>query len=233
VKGCKLVVSANSEGVDLNELITTIQKASTEIDWPHGYHMEVGGQFESQMKSSQQMIWLSLLSVVLIFIVLFFHFNSSVLTAQIMLNIPLALIGSVAAIYLTDRSFSIASLIAFVTLCGIASRNGIMMISHYLHLIQEEGETFGREMIVRGTIERLVPVLMTALTAILALTPLLFAKGEPGKEILHPVAVVIVGGLLTSTLLDLLVTPAVFYLFGKNAVEKTIQKFNRNKTEEF
>lgn len=229
----RLVVSANSEGVDLKELISTIQKASKEIDWPTGYHMEVGGQFESQMKSSQQMIWLSLLSIILIFMVLFFHFNSSVLTVQIMLNIPLALIGSVAAIYLTDRSFSIASLIAFVTLCGIASRNGIMMISHYLHLIQEEGESFSKEMIIRGTIERLVPVLMTALTAILALTPLLFAKGEPGKEILHPVAVVIVGGLLTSTLLDLLVTPAVFYLFGRKAVEKTIQKFNRYKTEEF
>jgi Cu(I)/Ag(I) efflux system membrane protein CusA/SilA len=228
----RLVVSANSEGVDLNELITTIQKASKEIEWPAGYHMEVGGQFESQVESSKQMIWLGVISVLVVFLILFFHFNSAVLTMQIMLNIPLALIGSVAAIYLTDKSFSIASLIAFVTLCGIASRNGIMMISHYLHLIQEEGEKFGRAMIIRGTIERLVPVLMTALTAILALTPLLFAKGEPGKEILHPVAVVIVGGLITSTLLDLLVTPAVFYLFGEKASQKTISKFERNKTEE-
>ena len=229
----RLVVSANSEGVDLNELIHTIQKASQEIQWPEGYHMEVGGQFESQMKSSRQMIWLGLIAVVLIFMVLFFHFNSAIISAQIMLNIPLALIGSVAAIYLTDRSFSIASLIAFVTLCGIASRNGIMMISHYLHLMTDEGEKFGREMIIRGTLERLVPVLMTALTAILALTPLLFAKGEPGKEILHPVAVVIVGGLLTSTLLDLLVTPAAFWLFGEKASLKTIQKIEQNKTEDF
>ena len=229
----RLVVSANSENVDLNELIGTIQRASKEIEWPHGYHMEVGGQFESQMKSSRQMILLGIVSVVLIFLVLYFHFNSAVLSAQIMLNIPLALIGSVAAIYLTDKSFSIASLIAFVTLCGIASRNGIMMISHYLHLMQEEGEKFGKEMIIRGTLERLVPVLMTALTAILALTPLLFAKGEPGKEILHPVAVVIVGGLLTSTLLDLLVTPAAFWLYGKKSSEKTLEKFERNKTEEF
>lgn len=228
----RLVVSANSEGVDLNELITTIQKASKEMEWPAGYHMEVGGQFESQIESSKQMIWLGVISILVVFLILYFHFNSSVLTLQIMLNIPLALIGSVAAIYITDKSFSIASLIAFVTLCGIASRNGIMMISHYLHLIQEEGEKFGRAMIIRGTIERLVPVLMTALTAILALTPLLFAKGEPGKEILHPVAVVIVGGLITSTLLDLLVTPAVFYLFGEKASQKTISKFERNKTEE-
>lgn len=228
----RLVVSANSEGVDLNELVRAIQRASTQLDWPEGYHMEVGGQFESQMRSSQQMIWLGLASFLLVFLILYLHFNSAVLSVQIMLNIPLALIGSVAAIYLTERSFSIASLIAFVTLCGIASRNGIMMISHYLHLMTEEGEEFGKGMIIRGTIERLVPVLMTALTAILALTPLLFAKGEPGKEILHPVAVVIVGGLLTSTLLDLLVTPAAFYLFGKKASLKAIDKYQRSKSGE-
>lgn len=228
----RLVVSANSAGGDLSELVSRIQKITKEIDWPEGYHMEVGGQFESQMKSSQQMIWLGLISLTLIFLILYFHFNSAILSAQIMLNIPLALIGSVAAIYMTERSFSIASLIAFVTLCGIASRNGIMMISHYLHLMTEEGEKFGKEMIIRGTLERLVPVLMTALTAILALTPLLFAKGQPGKEILHPVAVVIVGGLLTSTLLDLLVTPAVFYLFGEKASSRVIEKQQRLKTEE-
>lgn len=229
----RLVVSANSEGVDLNILVDAIKNASDDIDWPEGYHLEIGGQFESQMKSSAKMKWLGLISLIVIFLVLFFHFNSAVLSLQIMLNIPLALIGSVAAIYLTERSFSIASLIAFVTLCGIASRNGIMMISHYLHLMTDEKEKFGKEMIIRGTLERLVPVLMTALTAILALTPLLFAKGQPGKEILHPVAVVIVGGLLTSTLLDLLVTPAVFYLYGEKASKKAIEKYERLKTEEF
>lgn len=229
----RLVVSANSEGVDLNVLVASIQKSIKEIEWPEGYHMEVGGQFESQIKSSQKMIWLGLISLLLIFLVLYFHFNSSLLSLQIMLNIPLALIGSVAAVYLTEKSFSLASLIAFVTLCGIASRNGILMISHYLYLMTDEGEKFGKEMIIRGTLERLVPVLMTALTAILALTPLLFAKGQPGKEILHPVAVVIVGGLVTSTLLDLLVTPAVFYLFGDKASQKTIQKHKQQLTEEF
>lgn len=229
----RLIVSANSDGVDINELVKVIRKASEEMNWPEGYHLEIGGQFEGQLRSSQQMLWLGLLSFVLVFMVLFFHFNSSVLSLQVMLNIPLALIGSVAAIYLTERAFSLASLIAFVTLCGIASRNGIMMISHYLHLMTEEKESFSKKMIVRGTLERLVPVLMTALTAVLALTPLLFAKGEPGKEILHPVAVVIVGGLLTSTLLDLIVTPAAFWLFGENAARKAIDKHNRLKTEEF
>lgn len=229
----RLVVSANSEGIDLNVLVKSIQKASKEIEWTKGYHMEVGGQFQGQIDSSQKMIWLGLISLLLIFLVLYFHFDSSVLSLQIMLNIPLALIGSVAAIYLTDRTFSLASMIAFVTLCGIASRNGIMMISHYLHLMTEENETFGIPMIIRGTLERLVPVLMTALTAILALTPLLFAKGQPGKEILHPVAVVIVGGLLTSTLLDLLVTPAAFWLFGENASKKAINKYLRLKNQEF
>lgn len=229
----RLVVSANSQGADLNVLVNAIQNSVKEIEWPEGYHMEVGGQFESQIKSSQKMIWLGLISLLLIFLVLYFHFNSSVISLQIMLNIPLALIGSVAAVYLSERSFSLASLIAFVTLCGIASRNGILMISHYLHLMTEEGEKFGKEMIIRGTLERLVPVLMTALTAILALTPLLFAKGQPGKEILHPVAVVIVGGLITSTLLDLLVTPAVFYLFGNKASQKTMNKQQQLLNEEF
>jgi Cu/Ag efflux pump CusA len=229
----RLVVSANSEGVDLGELVSAIQLASEEIEWPEGYHLEVGGQFESQEKSARQMIWLGLLSILLIFLLLFFHFNSAMLSFQIMLNIPLALIGSVAAIFFTQGSFSIASLIAFVTLCGIASRNGIMMISHYIHLLSEEGESFSKEMVIRGTLERLVPVLMTALTAVLALFPLLLAKGEPGKEILHPVAIVIVGGLLTSTLLDLFVTPTVFYIWGERAAQKTIEKINRLKKGDF
>jgi len=150
-----------------------------------------------------------------------------------MLNVPLALIGSIMAIFLTEKSFSLASLIAFVTLCGIASRNGIMMISHYLHLMTEEGETFNSKMIIKGTLDRLVPVLMTALTSILALLPLLFAKGEPGKEILHPVAIVIVGGLVTSTLLDLLVTPAIFSLYGEKASRRAIEKYTRLQMEEF
>lgn len=224
----RLYVSANGDGVDLGKLVAEIQKRLEKIPLSEGYHIELAGQFESQQRSSKKMVWLGLIALLGIFLVLYFHFNSSLLSAQIMLNIPLALIGSIAAIWITDRSFSLASLIAFVTLCGIASRNGIMMVSHYLHLMEHEGEKFGRSMVIRGTLERLVPVLMTALTAILALMPLLFASGEPGKEILHPVAVVITGGLLTSTLLDLFVTPAVFLAYGEKAALNYLKKKNQS-----
>ncbi len=157
------------------------------------------------------------------FVVLQAHFRSAMFAAQIMLNIPLAFIGAVAGVLLMGGVFSIATLIGFVTLTGIAARNGIMMISHYLHLMEFEGEQFGAPMIIRGTQERLVPVLMTALTAGLALVPLVLGAGQPGREILHPVAVVIFSGLFSSTLLDLIVTPLVFAKFGRRSAEKYLR----------
>jgi CzcA family heavy metal efflux pump len=220
----RIVVSANVSGRDLDSVVAKVQqKVSTEVQMPTGYYINYGGQFESQKAASRLILLLGLLSVIAIFIVLYAHFKSSFIAVQIMLNIPMALIGSLIAIFLTDKTISIASLVAFVTLCGIASRNGIMMISHYLHLIRYEGEVFGKEMVMRGSLERLVPVLMTALTAILGLLPLVVAAGEPGKEILHPVAVVIVGGLISSTLLDMIVTPAVFFKYGRATATESIK----------
>ncbi len=220
----RIVVSANSQGRDLGSVVRDIQsKLAGELKLSQGYFIKLGGQFESEQYASRQILKLGILSLLGIFAVLYLNFRSTVLSLQIMLNSPLALIGSIFAIYMTDRTLSVATLIAFITLCGIASRNGILMVSHYLHLMKEEGESFGIPMILRGTLERLVPVLMTASTAALALIPLLLAAGEPGKEILHPVAVVIVGGLASSTLLDLIVTPTAFYLFGKKAAEKYLR----------
>ena len=162
------------------------------------------------------------IAFLLIFLLLLNHFTSLFITAQILISIPLAVIGSMFAIYLTNNTVSIASLVAFIALCGIATRNGILMISHYLHLMSEEKESFSFEMIRRATLERLVPVLMTTLSAMLGLLPLLFAAEAPGKEILYPVAVVIVGGLFSSTLLDMWVTPAVFYKWGRKSAEQYV-----------
>lgn len=225
----RIVVQANSSGRDLDSLVKEIQnKIKQNVELPEAYFITYGGQFESQQKAAKLMIVLGLLAIAGIFLVLYAHFKSTFISIQVMLNIPMAFIGGIIGIYLTDKTISIASLVAFVTLCGIASRNGIMMISHYLHLLQHEGEKFTKEMVIRGSLERLVPVLMTALTAILGLTPLIFAGGEPGKEILHPVAVVIVGGLISSTLLDIFVTPTVFFHFGRKSAEKSLERMNKD-----
>jgi heavy-metal exporter, HME family len=143
-----------------------------------------------------------------------------VLAMIIMANIPLALIGSVIALTIAGQPLSVASMIGFITLTGIAARNGILKVSHYINLVLHEGERFGRDMIVRGSLERLTPVLMTALSAGLALTPLLLGADQPGSEILHPVAVTIFGGLVSSTLLDAFLTPLLFLKFGEQALDR-------------
>jgi len=231
----RFAVSFNVSGRDLNSAVDDARRSISEtVKVPEGYFIEFGGRYESQKRAIRMVAILGLLALAGVFVVLFVHFRSIGITLQIMVNVPLALIGSVIAISLTDRTFSVATLIAFITLCGIASRNGIMMISHYIHLMKSEGEKFSKEMIVRGSLERLVPVLMTAFSAILALTPLLFAKDQAGKEILHPVAVVIVGGLLSSTLLDIFVTPAIFYRFGRKSAERlaALGKDSQNNPQE-
>lgn len=219
----RIVISANTSHTDVESVIKDIEVKLKGIQIKEGYFLHYDGQLESQKKGMQLLFLLGALAIIGVFMVLYLHFNSTMIALQIMINIPLALIGSIIAVYLTDKTFSLASLVAFVTLCGIASRNGIMMITHYIHLVKYEGEGFTKEMIIRGSLERLVPVLMTALTAILALVPILMARGEPGKEILYPLSVVIVGGLLSSTFLDIIVTPVIFYNFGKKALELNTQ----------
>jgi len=225
----RIVVSANVQGRDLGSTVAEIQKvigekvSSEQIKMPQGYFLEYGGQFEAQKDASRLIAILSIFAFLGIFLVLYAHFRSWRIVLQVMLNIPLALVGSVAAVWLTGGTFSVATLVGFITLTGIASRNGIMMISHYLHLMEHEGEQFDKKMIVRGSLERLVPVLMTALVAALALIPLTLDAQAAGKEILYPVATVILGGLLSSTLLDIIVTPTVFWIWGRKAVEEYLE----------
>lgn len=219
----RIVVSGNVDNRDLVGLVSEIQsRVKNHVQMPEGYYVLYGGQFESQQKATRNVLLFGLIALVGIALVLYGNFRSKAITAQIMATIPLAFIGGIGFLFLVDRTITVASLVGFITLCGVAARNGIMMISHYLHLMKFEGEKFGVEMIIRGSQERLVPVMMTALVASLALLPLVFAKGEPGSEVLHPVAVVIVGGLLTSTLLDVIVTPVLFYRFGRQSAERFV-----------
>jgi len=219
----RIVIQANVSERDLVSAVSEIQqRLAAEVKLPEGYFVTYGGQFESQASASRLIAILSLFSLAGMFIVLYAHFRSVMFAVQIMLNIPMAFIGSVIGVLLMGGTLSIATMVGFITLTGIAARNGIMMISHYLHLMEHEGEKFDLKMIVRGTQERLVPVLMTALTAALALIPLVIAAGQPGREILHPVAVVIFSGIFSSTLLDFIVTPLVFWRFGRKSVARLL-----------
>ncbi|MEI7581307.1 efflux RND transporter permease subunit [Runella sp.] len=215
----RMVISANVQDRDLGSTVAEIKEKIGKMQLPTGYFVVYSGLIESQESATSLIGFLALFSLVGIFLVLYSHFKSARLTLQIMLNVPLALIGSVVAVFLTGGTFSVATLVGFITLAGIASRNSIMMISHYIHLVEHEGEVFGKPMIIRSSLERLVPVLMTALVAALALIPLTLDPQAAGKEIFYPVATVILGGLISSTLLDIIVTPVVFYTFGEKALQ--------------
>lgn len=229
----RIVVSANVAGRDLGSVVGELQSAiATKVKLPTGYFVSFEGQFQSQQQATRLIGLLSIGTLAAMFLVLYAHFHSVRLVLQILLNIPLAFIGALTLTYVLVGTISVATLVGLITLAGIASRNTIMMISHYLHLIEHEGEKFGLPMIVRGSLERLVPVTMTALTAGLGLLPLVLSAGEPGKEILYPVAVVILGGLLSSTLLDMAVTPAVFLLFGEKAAQSYLERVRAAKESE-
>ena len=224
----RIVISANTDGSDMSRIIADIRGEIDKKPMPEGYFTLLEGQFQAQEQAAKLIALLAVVSLTMIYLVLYSRYRSAVLTAIIMGNVPLALVGSVVALWISGQPLSVAALVGFITLTGIATRNGILKISHYINLCAFEGEVFGRQMIVRGSLERLTPVLMTALVAAFALTPLLLSADAPGKEILHPVAVVIFGGLISSTLLDTLLTPVMFYLFG----EKPLQRLLAEKAQE-
>ncbi|MFP5484577.1 MAG: efflux RND transporter permease subunit [Gammaproteobacteria bacterium] len=227
----RIVVYANTDGSDMGRVIADIRAVMAQTPLPAGTFLSLEGQFQAQEQAMQLIVGLSLISLAMIFLVLYMRYQSAVLAGIIMANIPLALIGSVAAMWLAGVSLSVASMVGFITLAGIATRNGILKVSHYINLCKFEGETFGQPMIVRGSLERLTPVLMTALVAAFALTPLLLAADAPGKEILHPVAVVIFGGLVSSTLLDTLLTPVMFWMFGERATQRLLETDGQTQSE--
>jgi len=217
----RIAVFGNTDGRrDMAAIVADIRRIVGETPFPQGYVTRFEGTFQAQEEATLRIGALSLLSLAMIFVVLYSRYQSTALSLIIMGNIPLALIGSVIALNVAGQPLSVASMIGFITLAGISARNGILKISHYINLALYEGERFGRDLVVRGSLERLTPVLMTALSAGLALIPLLIGADEPGREILHPVAVTIFGGLISATLIDTFLTPVLFLTFGRKPLER-------------
>ncbi len=222
----RIVLSANASGRALSEIVADIRTAVADTDLPEGYFITLGGQFQAQEEATRLVGLLSIVSLVLMFVVLYSRYKSAALSALIMVNIPLALVGAVLGLWLSGQPLSVAALVGFITLAGISVRNGILKVSHYINLMRFEGESFDHKMVLRGSLERLSPVLMTALVTAFALAPLLFEAEQPGTEVLHPVAVVIFSGLISSTLLDTFLTPAMFWLFGRKPAEALMNEKN-------
>ncbi|MBL8381238.1 MAG: efflux RND transporter permease subunit [Burkholderiales bacterium] len=223
----RIVLSANAQGRALSDVVDDVGKIIRAAKLPEGTFITLEGQFQAQQEAARLIGLLSLASLALVVLVLVSRYGSMTISVVILANVPLALIGSVAALWLSGQPLSIASLIGFITLAGVAVRNGILKVSHYINLCRFEGEVFGDALLLRGSAERLAPVLMTALVAAFALAPLLLDAEAPGAEILYPVAVVIFGGLITSTLLDSYVTPALFKLFCAPAVTALLARDTR------
>ncbi len=213
----KIVVQANVAGRDLGGTVAAIQeRVADAVVLPANYHISYGGQFESQEQATRTIGLLSLLSIAAIFLILFSEFRSARMSVLIMSNLPLSLIGGIVAVFLTSGVVSVASLVGFVTLFGIATRNGILLIAHYRRLLADGASL--RDAITQGSLERLSPILMTALVAGLALVPLAIGGGEPGNELQTPMAIVIIGGLLSATALNMVVVPALYWIFGEREI---------------
>lgn len=215
----RITLRVNTTDRDLGSAVAAIREAiANRVTLPVGYFIEFGGQFEAQKEAQRRILLLSALALVGVFLVLYTLFPSTRIVLQIMLALPTAFVGGVLALYLTGQTLTVAGMVGFISLGGIAARNGILLVSHYFHLMREEGEGFTERMVLRGSLERLAPVFMTALTAGLGLVPLVLGGQQPGKEILYPVATVILGGLVTSTLCEYVVHPGLFWrLSGRDA----------------
>ena len=221
----RFAVAIQPTARDAGVLVERLQREiAAKVKRPEGYFIAYEGEFQAQKDASRRIAILTSVVLVVIGFLLYGYFRTQFFAFQVLCDIPLALVGGLVFTWFKLNNISIATLVGFIAVAGVAARNSIMLISHYLHLMQHEGQPFSKQMVIRGTKERLVPVLMTALAAGIGLIPLVLAADQPGKEILHPVAVVIVGGLITSTLLGLGVTPAVFFTFGRKAAAKSIER---------
>jgi len=220
----RFVVAINPTIPDLNTAVEQLQKDVEEkLVLPKNYTLAFEGEYQAQAAAKKRIILMSGIILLVVVVLLYSYFKSINFVFFVLCNIPISLIGGIILTRYNLNTVSIATLVGLIAISGIAARNSIMMISHYLHLMSQEGEDFSIAMVERGTKERLVPVLMTALSAGIALIPLVLAADEPGKEILNPVAVVIVGGLISSTALGLAVTPALFYWFGRKSAAHAIK----------
>ena len=221
----RVVVLANTDGAaDMAAVVADVRRIVASSVLPAGFFTSLEGTFQAQEESMRTIGLLSLISLAMIFAVLYSRYRSVLFVAIIMSSVPLALIGSVAALWYAGQPLSVASMVGFITLTGIAARNGILKISHYINLAIHEGLPFGPELVTRGSLERLTPVLMTALSAGVALIPLMIDPQAPGKEILHPVAITIFGGLVTATLLDTVLTPTLFLRYGRRPLERLVRE---------
>jgi Cu/Ag efflux pump CusA len=212
----RIDVTCNTKGRDLGSVAKGIEEKLAGISFGDGYHPEILGEYAERQLSQTRLNWLGLLSLIGIFLILYSDFLSLRISLLILCSLPLALTGCVFMAFASGGSLSLGSLVGFITVLGIAARNGIMLISHYRHLEEKENEAFGLPMIIRGALERMAPILMTAAAAVLALLPILVTGNQPGQEIEFPMAVVIFGGLITSSLLNLFVLPVVYWRFGLN-----------------
>ena len=221
----RVVVSINPTTENLNAAVENLHRELTEkVKLPKGYSISLEGEYLAQRKATSTILYASTILLILVFLLLYGHYRSFVLAFLTLGIIPVSLVGAVLYTKYALDNVSIATLVGFIAVSGIAARNNIMLLTHYLHLMRNEGEGFTRQMVERGTLERLSPILMTSLSAGIALAPILLAIEEPGREILGPVAIAIVGGLLTSTLLGLAITPALFYTLCRKPVESMLAK---------